>query len=195
MILRQSKKKLCMFQAIVGQRAGKTRFTLSLLDHYSDIKRIYVTGQRVNLIDAHVPGAKKYAISSERVLELLNSENRHEAFNNTIVFVEECEHTENYSKILRLAATHGISVIGVSSRGPYSANIETSQLQHRVITIRAASWDWNTGTPWDSYLDHFAMDFNRAARDFGLYDAHTEGLVSVIKHRVKQLKEECDDFA
>lgn len=177
------------FQAIVGKRGGKTVLLSELIDYYEGLKRIYVVAPTVEMVEKNLPNAKKYAVSAKRVLELLENDNtRYEAFTDAIIIVEECEWVDRYSRILRLAAQYNFSVVGVSSRGPNSANIETSQLQHRVITIRAASWDWNTDTPWDSYLDHFAMDFNRAARDFGLYDAHTEGLVSVIKHRVKHLK-------
>lgn len=181
----------CCFQAIVGQRGGKTALICKLIDYYEGLKRIYVAAPTVEMVEKNVPDAKKYAISAKQILELLENDNtRYEAFTDAVIIVEECEWVDRYSRILRLAAQHNLSVIGVSSRGPNSANIQTSPVRHKVFTIYAASWDWNPALSWKSLLPNFLNNFEVAARDFGLHDAHTEGLVSVIKQHVKHLKEE-----
>ena len=169
------------FIALIGQRTGKTLLMGHLVESNPNLSFDFVSVSekqaRINL-----PFESQKNITYYGELSFLKKYSKYSMardIDSDVVIVDEAEWLNSANSIAELVTKRNKCTIMITSKGPNKLLTKFAGIE--AVIVKGATWDWNPMiTPDWCFEDR---DFDGAARDFGLYEAHDPNMIKYLYNK------------
>ena len=169
-------------QFTVGQRGGKTALLCNLVDNVYTSGNIFVVIPDMRQIDNLSFESKTAKVISIGIL--LKEYKKYKAntesdtqfrrtYGKSVILFDEFEWFTNLNEVKELV--HDLHSFGAKIATFTSKGNNPVVFEHDVHnSYKAATWDWNPNIHFANLEEQFKENFEKAARDFGLYESDNQ---------------------